>query len=185
METGLGFHPLNSLPEVSLLYLGQLGAICFAQKRIKGLAMSNQDIASFLKQQAGKEPFANLLGLKVIRIGTGYAKVQMQVDEKKLNIHGITHGGSLFGLVDEAFELASNSHGTVAVALNMNITFFAPTAVEDTLFAEAHEIKKTRKTATYQIDVTNQAGELVSRCQALVYRKSAPLPGLDGANRET
>jgi len=147
--------------------------------------MKDKDITKLLRTKASKEPFAQLLDLKVLDIRAGYARVQMQVDEKKLNIHGITHGGALFGLVDEAFELASNSHGTVALALNMNITFFAPTALNDILFAEAQEIKKTRKTATYQIDVTNQAGELVSRCQALVYRKSAPLPGLDRANRET
>lgn len=141
--------------------------------------MKDKDITKLLKSKATNEPFAQLLDIKVLDIRAGYARVQMEVDEKKLNIHGITHGGALFGLVDEAFELASNSHGTVALALNMNITFFAPTTVSDILFAEAQEIKKTRKTASYQIDVTNQEGELVSRCQALVYRKTTLLPGLD------
>ncbi|MBW2023495.1 MAG: hotdog fold thioesterase [Deltaproteobacteria bacterium] len=93
---------------------------------------------SLLTQKASKEPFAKLLDLEVVDVEPGYAKVRMEVDEKKLNIHGITHGGALFGLIDEAFELASNSHGTVAVALNMNITFFAPTTTNDRQFGQVY-----------------------------------------------
>ena len=131
---------------------------------------------SLLTQKASKEPFAKLLDLEVVDVEPGYAKVRMEVDEKKLNIHGITHGGALFGLIDEAFELASNSHGTVAVALNMNITFFAATTTNDILVAEAREINRTRRTATYEIDVTDNSSKFISRCQALVYRKKDPLP---------
>jgi len=145
---------------------------------IKGIGMENERIALLLKEKAEEEPFAQLLDLRVLDIQPGYAKVQMAVNEAKLNIHGITHGGALFGLVDEAFELASNSHGTVAVALNMNITFFAATGPQDILIAEAKEINKTKRTATYQIDVTNVDGKLISTCQALVYRKKDLLPGL-------
>ncbi|MBW2079110.1 MAG: hotdog fold thioesterase [Deltaproteobacteria bacterium] len=141
--------------------------------------MIKKDTTQLLKEIAGKEPFAHLMNIKVLEIKAGYARVQAKVKEEMLNIHGITHGGALFSLVDEAFELASNSHGTVAVALNMNITFFAPTSAGDILTAEAREIYRANRTATYQIDVTKYDGSIIARCQALVYRRRDPLPGLD------
>ena len=140
--------------------------------------MNGANGISMLKGMAEKEPFKNLLNFQVIEIKPGYAKVETVVTRDMMNIHGITHGGALFGLVDEAFELASNSHGTVAVALNMNITFFAATQAGDKLVAEATEIFRSNRTATYQIHVTNVEGTLIAVCQALVYRKKDPLnPG--------
>jgi len=138
--------------------------------------MSEKDAPSLLKEMAAREPFARVLNIKVLEIKAGYARVEATIGPEMLNIHGITHGGALFALVDEAFELASNSHGTVAVALNMNITFFAPTGPGDALTAEAKEIFRTNRTATYQIDVTKDEGKRIATCQALVYRKKDPLP---------
>jgi len=139
----------------------------------------NRDAPSLLKEMATREPFSRMLNLKVLEIRPGYAKVQAGVAPKMLNIHGITHGGALFAVVDEAFELASNSHGTIAVALNMNITFFAPTGPGDILTAEAKEVFRTNRTATYQIEVTTDDGKRIAACQALVYRKKHLLPGLE------
>jgi len=45
--------------------------------------------------------------------------------------------------------------------------------------AEAREIFRSNQTATYQIDVTKDDGQLIATCQALVYRKKALLPGLE------
>ena len=141
--------------------------------------MSKKDGPSLVKEMAIREPFARMLNLKVLEVKAGYARVQATIGPDMLNIHSTTHGGALFALVDEAFELASNSHGTVAVALNMNITYFAPTGSGDTLTAEAKEIFRTNRTATYQIEVTKDEGGLIATCQALVYRKKDPLPGLE------
>lgn len=129
-----------------------------------------------LHNLAQKEPYRRFLGLKILEISPGYALVEREITSEFLNIHGTTHGGALFSIVDEAFELASNSHGTVAVALNMSITFFKATTAGDVLRAEAKEINRTNRTASYQIQVTDREGNLVSSCQALVYRKKDPLP---------
>jgi acyl-CoA thioesterase len=141
--------------------------------------MPEKDASALLKEKAANEPFARMMNIKVVEIKTGYAKVRATIETEMLNIHGITHGGALFALVDEAFEMASNSYGTVAVALNMNITYFAATGSGDVLTAEAKEIFRTNRTATYQIEVTKDEGKLVAACQALVYRKKDLIPKLD------
>jgi acyl-CoA thioesterase len=81
-------------------------------------------------------------------------------------------------LIDEAFETSSNSHGTVAVALNMNITYVAPPPPGSKLTAESQEFSRTNKTANYDIKVVDEQGKLIASCQALVYRKGDPLPFL-------
>jgi acyl-CoA thioesterase len=123
-----------------------------------------------------REPFAAKFGLQLLEIEDGYSKVQMQFRPDMENLFGAAHGGAMFALIDEAFETASNSHGTLAVALNMNITYVASPAPGSTLTAEAREVSLTRKTASYDIKVHDDRGSLIAICTALVYRKGQPLP---------
>src|SRR3989339_536734 len=124
------------------------------------------------------EPFAGKFGLTLMDLDDGYSKVSMVFTPDMENLFGMAHGGAIFALIDEAFETASNSHGTMAVALNMNITYLAPPSPGDFLTAEAKEINRTNRTANYYITVTNGEGRLLATCQALVYRKKDKLPFL-------
>jgi acyl-CoA thioesterase len=127
-------------------------------------------------RQVGKEPFAQKFGLKILDLQEGYSRVEMTFTPDMENIFGMAHGGALFALIDEAFETASNSHGTVAVALNLNITYVSSPRRGSRLIAEAREFSRTNKTANYDIKVTDDRGYLMASCQALVYRKGSPLP---------
>jgi acyl-CoA thioesterase len=129
--------------------------------------------------QVGKEPFAKKFGLKLIDLDEGYSKVEMRFTRDMENIFGMAHGGALFALIDEAFETASNSHGTIAVALNMNITYLSSPSPRSRLIAEAKESNRTQKTALYDIKVSDDQNNLIASCQALVYRKGTPLPFLE------
>lgn len=130
-------------------------------------------------RQVEKEPFSRKFGIKLIDLDEGYAKVSMTFTDDMENIFGLAHGGALFALIDEAFEIASNSHGTVAVALNMNVNYISSPVKGSLLFAEAREFNRTRKTATYDIRVTDDRNKLIAACQALVYRKDERLPFLE------
>lgn len=128
--------------------------------------------------QAEEEPFAKNMGLRVLEVGQGFSRVSLTLTPAMENIFGMTHGGAIFSLMDEAFEMASNSHGTVAVALNMNVTYITAPRRGDTLQAEARESSRTRRTAHYTITVRDGTGDLIATCSALVYRKDQPLPFL-------
>ena len=133
-----------------------------------------------IRKRVREEPFARKMGLELRELAEGYSLVTMKFTHDMENIFGMAHGGAIFSLIDEAFETASNSHGTVAVALNMNITYLAPPRPGDTLSAEAQEVNKTKRTANYYITVKDHSGKLLATCQALVYRKKDRLPFLDG-----
>jgi acyl-CoA thioesterase len=126
------------------------------------------------------EPFARKFGIRLLDLEEGYSKVEMKLTPEMENLFGMAHGGALFALVDEAFETASNSHGTLAVALNMNITYISPPSPTSTLFAEAREFSRTQKTAVYDIKLFDDQNHLIASCEALVYRKGDTLPFLKG-----
>jgi acyl-CoA thioesterase len=130
-------------------------------------------------QKVAQEPFAKKLGLKLLKVEEGYAKVEMVFADDLENMFGMAHGGAVFSLIDAAFEVASNSHGTMAVALNMNINYLASPTKGAKLTAEAKEINKTKKTAVYDIRAVDDNGKLLASCQALVYRLEKPLPFLE------
>lgn len=136
-------------------------------------------IEEAIRRQVDREPFAKKFGLKLIELREGYSSVEMTFTPDMENIFGMAHGGALFALIDEAFETASNSHGTMAVALNMNISYISPPSPHAILTAEAKEFNRTNKTAIYDIRVTNNEGRLIASCQALVYRMDKPLPFLN------
>ncbi len=135
-------------------------------------------------RQVKQEPFARKFDLKLFDLDEGYSKVSMVFTPDMENMFGKAHGGALFALIDEAFETASNSHGTLAVALNMSISYLASPSTGATLTAEAKEINRTKKTAVYDIKVIEGESRLLASCQALVYRLDKPLPFLDRVKEE-
>ncbi len=139
----------------------------------------NEKIKQAIYRQVEKEPFAQKFGLKLVDLDEGYSKVEMVFSSEMQNIFGMAHGGALFALIDEAFETASNSHGTMAVALNMNITYISSPPLGSKLIAEAKEFYRTNKTANYDIKIYDEKNQLIASCQALVYRKGNPLPFLE------
>ena len=138
----------------------------------------DEKVREAIFRQVGKEPFAQKFQLKLADLGEGYSKVEMNVTPDMENIFSLPHGGAVFALIDEAFETASNSHGTMAVALNMNITYVSSPSPGSTLTAEAKELNRTNKTALYDIKVVDDQGKMIASCQALVYRMGKPLPFL-------
>ena len=138
----------------------------------------DQQVADALWNRVAQEPFAKKLGLKLLKLEPGYALVEMTLQPDTANIFETTHGGAIFSLIDEAFELSCNSHGTVAVALSVTVTYHRPPAQGAILRAESREIYRSTKTGTYDIKVTENEEVLIASCQAVAYRKNEKLPFL-------
>jgi acyl-CoA thioesterase len=140
--------------------------------------VSHDPIAS-LKERVRKERYSRMLGITLLELEPGRALVEMQPRKDLTNIFDMVHGGAIFSLIDEAFELSCNAHGTVAVALSMTLTYHNAPDPDSVLQAESREIHRSRKTATYEIKVRDRNNLLIASCQALAYRKEVPLPFLD------
>ena len=71
----------------------------------------------------GNDQFAGLCNIELLSVSPGRASARMTLHPHHLNGIGTVQGGAIFTLADFAFAAASNSHGTVAVAVNASITF--------------------------------------------------------------
>jgi acyl-CoA thioesterase len=122
------------------------------------------------------------LGMEVLGVGPGHARLAMTVTESMVNGHGLCHGGFIFTLADSAFAFACNSHGQRAVAQHCAVTFLAPGRLGMRLIAEARERHRTDRSGIYDVTVRADGGE-VGATIAEFRGHSRIVPGslLDGA----
>jgi len=124
-----------------------------------------------------KEPLAREFNMQLVALETGQSAVEMTYEPSRMNnLYQRAHGGALYALIDEAFETAGQTHGTIAVAMNVNVTYMASPDPGARLRAEATEIKRTKRTAAYDIKVFDENRQLMATCQALAFRTGKPIP---------
>lgn len=128
-----------------------------------------------VRQFFAKDQFAKQADIELISVEPGRATARMTLQPKHWNGLQMAHGGALFTLADFAFAAASNSHGTVAVAINASISFMKA-ATAGTLWAEARELSRNFKLGSYVVEIKDDQGELIASFQGMVYRKQDPLP---------
>ena len=127
-----------------------------------------------------REPLARTLGMSLVELEEGFSAVEMEYQPETMdNLFGRAHGGAIFALIDEAFETVCQTVGSVTVALNVNVTYVASPEERGVLRAEAREVSGTKRTASYDIKVTDKKGRLIATCQALGFRTGKPLHFLE------
>jgi len=139
----------------------------------------DQAVKEAIYRAVKKEPFAQAMNMELVALDLGYSVVEMTYDPAAMNnIYDRAHGGAIYALIDEAFETSCQTHGSVAVALNVNVTYVSSPEAGVRLQAEAKEISLTKKTANYDIKVKDQNGQLIAACQALAFRTGKSIPFL-------
>jgi acyl-CoA thioesterase len=139
----------------------------------------DEAIKKAIYEAVDREPFAQQLKLQLVALDDGFAAVEMDyVPQTMNNIHDRAHGGAIYTLIDEAFETAGQTDGTIAVALSVSVTYVSSPEPGTRLRAEAKRFGQTKKTAGYDIRVTDQDGRLIAACQALAFQTGRPLPFL-------
>jgi len=129
---------------------------------------------SVIDEFVKRDLFAQHIAVEVSEVKDGCARAQMKITSKHLNSAGTVHGGAIFALADAAFSAASNSHGTIAMAIEASISYFKAVR-SGTLYATAKEVSKTPKLGTYIIEITDEQGNTVALFKGTVYRKATPI----------
>ncbi|OZC81669.1 MULTISPECIES: hydroxyphenylacetyl-CoA thioesterase PaaI [Nocardiaceae] len=95
------------------------------------------------------------LGIELLELRDGHARMSMVVTEDMVNGHAITHGGYVFILADTTFAMACNSYDDAAVAARCDIRYLRPTKAGDVLVADAVERARFGKNGIYDVTVTS------------------------------
>jgi acyl-CoA thioesterase len=113
------------------------------------------------------------LGMQVLEVGPGFARLAMTITKTMTNGHGGGHGGFTFALADSAFAFACNSHGQRAVAQHCSITYIAPVRSGMHLTAEARERQRGHRSGIYDVTVRDETGAVIAEFRG----HSRTLPG--------
>jgi acyl-CoA thioesterase len=114
--------------------------------------------------------YAALTGVEIVEVGKGYCKTSLKLEDKHLNAANVVQGGAIFTLADLAFAIASNSHGQLALAINVNISYLNSVS-SGTLYATATEVNEPNRLGAYDVLVTDDRQRVIARFNGMVYRK--------------
>ncbi len=128
-----------------------------------GQKNENSDTLAELRAKETTEPIASLLKMRLVELSRGYAKVAMKLAPEHQNFNGLTFGGIIMAIADQAFAYGSNSASFPSIASQFNIHFIAGPAVNDEIIAECRLVRSGRRVGISEITVTNQDGKLIAR----------------------
>ena len=109
-----------------------------------------------------RDAASQALGIAIVAMRPGYAKVTMTVRADMLNGHRTCHGAFIFAVADSAFAFSCNSHNRNSVAAGCHIDYLAPAFENDVLEAEAVEQSLKGRTGVYDVAVRNRSGVLIA-----------------------
>lgn len=129
--------------------------------------MTPFEIAEYMLNQ---DEFSKWMGIKLIEVREKYCLIEMLIKPEMINGLKTVHGGITFSLADSALAFSSNNTNDASVALNCMISFTKAVKMGDTLTAESILMADTRKTAVYDISITNQYKVLIATFRGTVYK---------------
>ena len=93
------------------------------------------------------------LGMQLVEVAPGRARLTMKVRADMVNGHGVCHGGFLATLADSAFAFACNTYDEMTVASGFDIVFVEPVRLGDVLVADAFERARYGRSGLYDVTV--------------------------------
>lgn len=118
-------------------------------------------------------------GIELREIAPGCAVMSMTVREDMVNGHAICHGGFIFTLADSSFAYACNSENFSTVASGARIEFLAPARLGDTLTARARQVIQRGRSGLYDVEVSNQNGEVIALFRGNSHRIGGQLVAME------
>ena len=120
---------------------------------------------SLLDWMKTRNPFWSLLGMEIIEIKKGWAKIRLPFTEKLANGLGVAHGGAIFSPADSAVGMALvgmiDKDENIST-LEMKINYLKP-FVEGEIIAEAKIVHKGTMTAIGDVEVRDEKDNLIAK----------------------
>lgn len=117
------------------------------------------------------DPFSSWLGIEILEVEKGRAKLGLRIRKEMLNSISKAHGGIAYSLADTAFGFAANSHGKYAVSIETSINHIEALSEGDYIIAES-VIDSTKNKLAFHIVEVRRGDELVALFKGVVYRTS-------------
>ena len=123
--------------------------------------MSEAELAHVLERVNGPHQFSAANNILVTHMERDHARGELTVGENSVNPYGNVHGGALTTLADVVGGCCACSRGGRCVTLSCTMEFLRP-AAGPKIYCTATPKKMGRKVSVIQLELTNEAGDVVA-----------------------
>ena len=116
-----------------------------------------------MRKKFDESPCAVFMGMSLVELSKGYAKVKLDLKREHLNWENMSHGGIVTTVLDQAFGCACNTLENIHVAVQMNVHFMKAPAVGETIYAESRVIHAGKRMGTSEMKVCDSKGNEIAR----------------------
>jgi acyl-CoA thioesterase len=126
-------------------------------------------------------PFWTLLGMEIVDVAKGRARLRIPFSKRLTNANGVLHGGVIFSAADSATGVALIgllTRDEKIATLEVKINYLRPVDGRD-IFAEARIVHRGSQTAVGEVSIEDADGRLAAKALATyaVSAKSKVAPG--------
>jgi uncharacterized protein (TIGR00369 family) len=121
--------------------------------------------ADLQRRLAKSTPYYGHLGIEVIEISEGFARLALDFKDRLTHPFGYLHGGAIASLADSAgfnAVLTILNDDDKALTLEMKINFCTPSK-EERIYAEGKVIHRGKRFAISDVEVKDPQGTLVAK----------------------
>jgi uncharacterized protein (TIGR00369 family) len=128
---------------------------------------SETDGAKVMRDFLPQSPFVRHLGLELVEIGAGSARLRAPFRPELATIGEMVHGGAIATLIDTAAMVAAWSDAEIPANLrgatvSLTVSYLAPAQGED-LTAHASVVHRGRRLITVDVKTTSASGAVVAK----------------------
>ncbi len=116
-----------------------------------------------MRKRFDDSPYAQSMGMKLVELSKGYARVKMELRKEFLNWENLIHGGVIASLLDQAFGCSLNTLDNIYVAVQLNINYFSAPSVGETLFADSKVQYAGKRLGVSEMTVVDSKGKTIAR----------------------
>ncbi|MDY6855721.1 MAG: PaaI family thioesterase [Thermodesulfobacteriota bacterium] len=119
-----------------------------------------------IAEMSHNSSYARHLGLEVIEVSKGRARISMKIKEELLNPSNSPHGGAILSLADHTCGTAAMTLGP-CVGGQFSVNFLSSPNLDQELVAEAGVIHNGRRTRIIEVEVRDPNAKLVAKGTAV------------------
>ena len=109
------------------------------------------------------DPFAIMIGMRIVELDQGYAKVKLSLRPEHNSRIKRPHGGLIATLLDHACGNALDTMGRDTIGVQLSVNFIAGTRPDDTLIAEAWVVHLGKTMGTAEAVLTGSDGTVIAK----------------------
>jgi phenylacetic acid degradation protein PaaD len=116
-----------------------------------------------MRKRFDTSPYALNMGMKLVELSKGYARVKLELKKDFLNWENLIHGGVIASVLDQAFGCSLNTLDYIYVAVQLNINYISAAPVGETIYAESRVIHAGKKLGISEMTVADSKGKTIAR----------------------